>query len=283
MTSSPAKDAWAPRYDYVVVGHVTCDELADGSRRAGGSALYSGLQAARLGLRTLILTQGQSEEIQSLLEPFGEELDVATIAAEQTTTLATGGHGGRRRQRLLAWAGEIVDPPIPAGAGIVHLAPVARELGSIEKGDDFVITPQGLLRRWRPRTGEVFLSPLSRGLLPRRFAAAVLSEHELPFCEPLLDVARACGACVAITAGGRPAALRLPDGSTIAGPQPPALAVRDDLGAGDVFAAAFFVALAEARDPLAAASFATAAAAIRLGGVGAQAIGTREQIEALTV
>ena len=35
---------------YVAVGHVTIDVLADGRRRPGGTALYSALQAARLGL-----------------------------------------------------------------------------------------------------------------------------------------------------------------------------------------------------------------------------------------
>ena len=60
----------------------------------------------------------------------------------------------------------------------------------------------------------------------------------------------------------------------------PALAdLRDDLGAGDVFAAAFFVALSEARSPLEAARFANAAAAVRMSGTGAGAIGDRSAIE----
>jgi sugar/nucleoside kinase (ribokinase family) len=55
---------------------------------------------------------------------------------------------------------------------------------------------------------------------------------------------------------------------------------RDDLGAGDVFAAAFFVALFEGQDPAHAASFANAAAAIRIQGPGPGAIGDRAAIEA---
>jgi sugar/nucleoside kinase (ribokinase family) len=54
----------------------------------------------------------------------------------------------------------------------------------------------------------------------------------------------------------------------------------DDLGAGDVFAAAFFIALSDGRSPLAAASFANAAAAVRMCGTGADAIGGRAAIEA---
>ena len=57
-------------------------------------------------------------------------------------------------------------------------------------------------------------------------------------------------------------------------------AVHDDLGAGDVFAAAFFVALREGRPAECAASFANAAAAIRIEGLGASAIGSRAEIDA---
>ena len=52
------------RFDYAAVGHVTVDVLADGTRRAGGTALYSALQASRLGLRTVIVTQGVAGEIE---------------------------------------------------------------------------------------------------------------------------------------------------------------------------------------------------------------------------
>jgi sugar/nucleoside kinase (ribokinase family) len=47
-----------------------------------------------------------------------------------------------------------------------------------------------------------------------------------------------------------------------------------------VFAAAFFVALREGRSAQAAATFANAAAAVRIAGDGAQAIGDRTAVEA---
>lgn len=276
------------RYDYVAVGHLTRDVL-DGDRgeqrsQPGGSAFYSALQAARLGLRTLIVTQGVVEEIESLLAPWRDELDLRVTPAEQTTALLTRGAGTARRQRLLAWAGEMVGPQVPSAA-IVHLAPIARELSpraiGLGKGDDFVITAQGLLRRWPARSGEIHLAALEPALLPARFRAAVISEHELPFCAPLLGAARECGACVAITAGARPPTLQRSDGSTLGGPTPPAVRAVDDLGAGDVFAAAFFVALHEGRDVHAAAAFANAAAAVRVAGEGAQSIGTRARVETM--
>ena len=52
----------------------------------------------------------------------------------------------------------------------------------------------------------------------------------------------------------------------------------DDIGAGDVFAAAFFVALAEGRPPLQAAVAGNVAAAVRIAGIGPDAIGRRAEL-----
>ena len=85
---------------------------------------------------------------------------------------------------------------------------------------------------------------------------------------------------LAVTAGPGATSVQLPGGE-IAQVQAPAVAApRDDLGAGDVFAAAFFVALHEGLSPVRAAAFANAAAAIRIEGVGADAIGDGRAIEA---
>jgi sugar/nucleoside kinase (ribokinase family) len=282
-----------PRYDYVAVGHVTCDVLAGErgaeTRRPGGTAFYSALQAARLGLRAQVVTQGVPSQIEELLTPYRHELDLRVIPAPETTTLATRpapsrhGTGTARSQRVLAWAGAIVEPLV-VKASILHLAPVARETPTRVHGDtDFVgITPQGLVRDWPD--GDIRMVELDKALLPKHFDASVISEHELMSCDPLFAAAQACGACVAVTAGSRPATVHMPDGSgahVVHNASPPTVEVSDDLGAGDVFAAAFFVALAEGQDPIAAASFANAAAAVRIVGSGPGAIGARVQIEAL--
>ena len=114
-------------FDYVTVGHVTVDVIAaDGSRRPGGGAFYSALQAARLGLRALILTQGSPPEIEALLAPYRDELELRILPAPATTTFATSWSGGQRSQRVLAWAGPIAGP-IEVDTQILHFAPVARE------------------------------------------------------------------------------------------------------------------------------------------------------------
>lgn len=304
-------------FDYLTVGHVTRDAIerpaGEVVYQPGGSAFYSALQAARLGLRTLIVTQGVPREIESLLAPYLDELDLRVLPAEHTTTLATRGSGPTRTQRLLAWAGPISEP-IELDTAILHLAPIARETPVTWLGRaGFVgITPQGLVRSWKPGPrvplvqldtgsplGDVPLAQLDSGalpgdispvaldpaLLPDRFDAAVISEHECPSCHAIFAAARRCGAHVAVTAGSRPTTVHPP--SAAAGPRvvqtaiPPAIAVLDDIGAGDVFAAAFFVALAEGRSPLQAATFGNAAAAARIAGVGPGAIAGRAEIESL--
>jgi 1D-myo-inositol 3-kinase len=273
-----------PRYDYVTVGHVTVDVLADGSRRPGGTAFYSALQAARLGLHALILTQGDPPEVERLLEPYRDELDLTVRPAAHTTTLSTWGEGAERRQRLLAWAGPFA-APVEVDTAILHLAPVAREtsrgcFGTHPPHVELVgLTPQGLLREWDAQ-GDLALTSPPPELLPERRDAVVLSVGERGHCEDFLSTAREDGAIVAVTAGPRPVTLLLAGSETLRVPVPAVERSRDDLGAGDVFAAALFVALREGRPPMAAAAFAGAAAAVRLAGSGPGAIGDRRAIEA---
>lgn len=268
-------------FDYVTVGHVTVDVLAsDGSRRPGGGAFYSALQAARLGLRTLIVTKGAPSELEELLEPYREELEVRVLAAEHTTTLATTtlattGAGRERRQRVLAWAGAITEP-VEVDTAILHLAAVARETPSRWQGHaEFIgVTPQGLVREWDDG-GEISLTPLDPQAIPARFDALVLSEAELARCPWLIAANRPL---IAVTAGSQPTLVHLPDGTAVRVPAPLVREPRDDLGAGDVFAAAFFVALHEGRSPVDAAAYGNAAAAVRIAGVGPQAIGDRAAV-----
>ncbi len=336
----------------MTVGHVTVDVIAgESSRRPGGAAFYSALQAARLGLRALILTQGSPPELEALLAPYRDELELRIVPAPATTTFATSWPGGQRRQRVLAWAGPIAGP-IEVDTRILHFAPVARETPAARfdahpPHADFVgLTPQGLARTWDTRAGEtpdadahgdaadageagnageageagkagkageageaartyarkavdndgeigdqlrgdeLRSTPLPSdrdsldALLPHPCNALVISEHERAACAPLLTLAAETGAVLAVTAGPGATSIQSPGGETVQVQAPVVAAPRDDLGAGDVFAAAFFVALHEGLSPVRAASFANAAAAIRVEGVGADAIGDRRAIEA---
>lgn len=261
-------------YDYVAVGHVTVDIMPDGERRAGGTVLYGALQAARLGLRALILTRGVPAEVRELLAPYANEVEVEVQRAPATTTLQTSRADGTRRQRVLAWAGAMERPRAPA-ARVVHLAPVAAELrGPVAAGGAFVgLTPQGLVRAWPgPAREIVMVAPAPEVCeVARGCGALVLSEHERAACAEMISTTVAAGGVVAVTAAHEPTELLTAQGTT---PAPVAEVERpvDDLGAGDVYASVFFLELAGGAQPAQAARWAAAAAALRMLGSGPGAI-----------
>lgn len=292
-----------PRFDYTVAGHVTVDVLADGTTQPGGGAFYSALQASRLGLRALIITRGRRTQIERLLEPYESELELHVQPAAHTTTLQTCARDAAAPQRMLAWAGPLDSLPL-LHSEILHFAPVARETGCRWSGEaSFIgLTPQGLIRTWRAIGERMRPSELSREQLPKRLHAAVLSARERACCEVLFAPRRARGAdagaggdgsseapgrahgpepqpLVAVTDAHRATVLHLPGEQPLALEVPRVHRVVDDVGAGDVFAAALFCALASHRSPREAGAFANAAAAVRVSGAGADAIGARAAVE----
>ncbi|MEA2153834.1 MAG: hypothetical protein QOI18_2067 [Solirubrobacteraceae bacterium] len=275
-------------WNYTTVGHVTADVMADGSRRPGGGAFYSALQAARLGLRARILTRGVGAEIEQLLAPYRDEVGLEVVEAPSTTTLATRAGARGRSQRMLAWAGEI-GSDVAVDTEILHLAPVARETAASWRGRArFVgLTPQGLVRTWSQLGSPVVATALARGRVPERCDAIVISSDERASCAALLagfdeagGARRRSGPVIAVTDAAEPTELYLPDGETARVRVPTVAHPCDTIGAGDVFAAAFFIALAEGAAPQAAAALANAAAAVRIAGTGPGAIGDRTAIRA---
>jgi len=273
------------QFDYITVGHVTVDVLEDGSRHPGGTALYAALQAARLGLRTLILTRGVPAEIEAMLEPWAAELELRVQPAPETTTLATSWVGVERSQRLLAWAGPIELEGSPLSCAILHLAPVASELPERwpEGGRLLGLTPQGLARSHPRAGGEVQAAVPSAGALGQadRADVVVIARQEWRDCAELIERARAAGALIAVTDGDRPTTILAPGYEPIELPVHMLERPAEDLGAGDVYAAALFTALAEGRSPSRAGALANVAAALRMSGRGPGAIAGRAEIEAL--
>ncbi|HTY97710.1 MAG TPA: PfkB family carbohydrate kinase, partial [Solirubrobacteraceae bacterium] len=110
--------------------------------------------------------------------------------------------------------------------------------------------------------------------------AIVLSAEERDSCREMIARGLRAGAVVAVTAGAGGGTLLLPDGSETPIGGPRVADPADDLGAGDVFAAAMFAELWGGAPADRAASFGAAAAAVRLEGTGPRAIGDRAAIEA---
>ncbi len=277
-----ARSAGGATLDYLALGHVTLDRQRDGGYLPGGTVLFSTVQAARLGLRAGIVTAGRPEDLRAPLAPFRAEIGIELHPTEATTVFVNVGVGAARRQTLPGWAGPLDLRDLVPQARIVHLGPVARELDPAHlptfAADCFVgVTPQGWLRRWDSagRVAEVEL--VLPATLTRRLDALVLSATEARLSRDVIAAVREAGGIVAITRDAEGCTILDAQGEhDIATASYPFV---DDTGAGDIFAAALFVALAEGRSPCASAAFANVAAGLSLAGRGPTASVGRDAIE----
>ena len=267
--------------DYVLVGHVTRDVL--GARlQLGGTALYAGTTAARLGRRVGIVTAGEASLSNELASAAAA---VELVPSTETTTFEHTGGPQERSLRLLGRAAPILVDAVPAAwrrASIIHLAPVANELsfdmGAVLQGGTVVATLQGWMRAFasdgavRPTVHRALDLPLEC------FAAAVLSAEDLTGND---DLARQIASRVPVLVVTRGA-----DGCVVyQGEQVvefPAFSARvvDATGAGDVFAAALFIRLDETDDVAESARFAAAVAALSIEGEGLSRIPDRSAVAA---
>ncbi len=268
----------AVRYDpidYLVVGHLTKDLTPEGPR-LGGTAAYAALTAHALGLRVGIVT-AWAEDVD--LGPLAD-IPLAGPPSAVTTTFENRETPHGRRQVLHALAPTLGLHHIPEPwrrAAIVHLGPVAQEvepslLRHLQAGL-LGVTPQGWLRQWDAQ-GRVQPAEWPEGAVVLQQAdAAVLSIEDLGGDEGRIpDFASACRILV-VTRGAEGATLYW-QGEVIP-VEAPSVPEMDPTGAGDIFAAAFFIRLYQTRDPVEAAHFATQLAAdsvTRLGLAGAPSV-----------
>lgn len=264
--------------DYLVIGHLTCDLLPDGSSAAGGTALYAAVTAARLGLRAGILSAARPADLPAL----PDRISLALSPSPSTSRFENRYGPTGRSQWLHAVGAPISLADLPTSwhaAPIVHLGPVLHEcaLDLVAAFPNALVgvTPQGWMRDWAALTP----APVRRipwrpdPRLLRQIDALVLSIEDLDGDEALaLDYARHCS-LLALTRGAAGAILFVAGKPHIIAPFP--AVERDPTGAGDVFAAALLVGLRELGDPREAAAFAAAVAACAVEGPGISAIPTR--------
>lgn len=254
--------------DYLVVGHLSRDVIADGYR-LGGTAAYAGCAAQVLGCRTALVTSAAAPDAA---DPCLNGLRVHCLPSKWTTSFANHYESGGRRQVLLGRAAPLTAvsvPPAWAGAALVHLGPIAGEIdpdiAEAFPAGRIVLTPQGWLRGWDDK-GRVFPRRWSAGnRLLARAIAVVLGEEDLVEREqldefigrcPLVVLTRAAAGCTVFWQG------RSQDLAA------PAVTQVDPTGAGDIFAAAFFIGLHRGLDPPVAAARANALAAASVAHAG---------------
>ena len=269
--------------DYLVIGHVAHD-LSPTGPRLGGTVAYSALTARALSMRVGIVTASGPE---TSLEPL-KEVPVISFPSPQSTTFENIYTKRGRVQYLRAQAARIDFDNVPEAwrsASIIHLGPLANEMDStLSKGFSpslLGITPQGWMRTW---DAEGKVSPRAwtdNETALAQAGAIVISREDVGGNDEVIEHFAHQTKVLAVTEGPAGAVLywhgdrrrfRAPETKEI-----------DATGAGDVFAAAFFVRLFKTRDPWEATRFATLIASRSVTRVGLDGIPTPREIEECTM
>jgi sugar/nucleoside kinase (ribokinase family) len=264
--------------DYLMIGHITVDETPQGLR-LGGAAAYSAMTARALGLRVGIVTTW-AEEISS--EDL-QGIQVVNYQADKSTRFLNRYTSTGREQILHSLAPKLDFyhiPPAWRDAGIVHLGPVAQEVEPAMVRNfpsAFLgITPQGWLRNW-DQDGLVYPGEWPEAdFVLQRADAIVLSTEDVGGEESRIEEMIASAQVIAVTEAKQ--GVRLYWHGDVRRFRPPVVDELDATGAGDIFAAAFFVRLQTTRDPWEAARFATQLSAFSVTRSGLQGVPTMEEI-----
>lgn len=267
--------------DFVAVGHLTVDELADGLR-PGGSALYAGLFAHHQGLRVGLLTSAGPDFPFEVIPP---EIEVVSVPAPRTTRFALHYTPEGRRLVILARAARLAPehlPPHFAAARLAYLCPVADEvapaLAHAFPDAAVGVGAQGWCRAW-DEDGTVRMRPWRdpRPVLARAQALFLSSDDVAGWEATALELYQEVP-LGALTFAERGAVLFVNGERHVV---PPASAVEvEPTGAGDVFAAAFLIRYDATGDPWEAAASAAVAGALTVEAPGIAGVPTAEQVAA---
>lgn len=268
------------KIDYLAIGHFSKDIHPNGFH-LGGTVVYSALMARALGLRVGILSSFNADDLD--LSVLGG-IPIINIPSEKTTAFENISRGNRREQILHQRATLIDFEQVPENwrrSAIIHLAPIAQEMESQLPAGFFPallgLTPQGWLRGW---DDEGRVSPrewLEAEASLNHASAAVLSVEDVEADEELIEEFSLASRVLALTEGSEGTRLYW-NNDLRRFPASPVKTI-DATGAGDIFAAAFFIRLHSTRDPWEAARFATCLASKSVTRGWLESIPTQEEIQ----
>jgi len=265
--------------DYLVVGHIAADITPTGVQ-LGGTVSYSGLTARALGLRVGIVTSsGEGAPLQALAG-----IPIVNVTTEYSTTFENIKTESGRKQILHHQAAPILLNHIPQvwrSAPIIHLAPIAGELDSSLaeqlSGSLIGVTPQGWMRAWDENGQVAACAWKNSDQILSHAGTVVLSVEDVNRDLELVEEMAHRTRLLCLTEGDTGAVLYWNGDRRRF--RPPVMEEVDGTGAGDIFAAAFFVRLYQTRDPWEAARFATQLAARSVARIGLNGIPTSQEIE----
>jgi hypothetical protein len=269
--------------DYLVIGHVSHD-LTPAGPRLGGTAAYSALTALAFGLRVGVVTTSGPETDLNVLK----DVLVVSAPSPQSTTFENVYTENGRKQVLHRRAAPLSFENVPETwrrTGIIHLGPVAGEMDAVlpESFSPSLlgITPQGWMRAW-DESGQVRRTDWeSAEQALAQAGAVVVSIEDVDADEEWIEFMAAHTRVLAVTEGA--AGSRLYWHGDQRRFRAPEMYETDATGAGDIFAAAFFIRLLTTQDPWEAARFATQLSARSVTRKGLEGIPTAEEVQACMV
>ena len=266
--------------DYLVIGHVTQDITPEGPV-LGGTAAYSALTAKALGLRVGIVTACESSLPLSELAGIA----ISALDSEFTTTFENIQTPIGRIQYLHHRAPMLDASLIPEtwrSTPIVHFGPVDQEVDTnlvrIFPNSFIGMTLQGYFRGWNKDKKVHFSEWPEASYVLEKVSAAVLSIEDVEMDEKRIEEMMSSIRALVVTEGE--AGSRVYWNGELRRFNPPKEKVVDEVGAGDVFATAFFVRFHATHDAWEAARFATLLAAHSVTRPGLKGIPTPAEVQA---
>lgn len=268
--------------DYLVIGHVTQDVTPAGFT-LGGTAAYASLTARAFGLRVGIVTACAAElELNELHGIAISRKDSAHSSTFQNTYTPSG-----RIQHIRHVAESLSIEDVPAAwltAPIIHLGPLANEIPpSMARAFPSSltgVTPQGWMRQWNGDNIVTYRPWLEAEQVLPHSNACVLSIEDVRGDEDAISQFAALTSLLVVTEGS--SGSRVYWNGDVRTFRAPAKDELDPVGAGDIFAASFFIKLHQTKDPWEAARFATLVGANSVTRAGILGVPTPEEIRAFT-
>jgi hypothetical protein len=269
-----------PPADYLTIGHLTKD-LSGKGFTLGGTAAYASKTAQSFGLNTALATSCTADlDLHSLdgilLTRKSSQFDTTFENIETT-------HG--RNQKLDSIAQRLTAEDIPAGyidIPIIHIGPVADEvdeniISRFSRQSLIGITPQGWMRK-RLETNQITYKPWIPGKETiERADSVIISIEDVQKDEETINGYAQQFKLLVVTEGFNGA--RVYQRGEQRHFSAPKMKVVDPTGAGDIFAAVFFIYLRATDNPWKAAEAAVHLASLSVGRKGLNGIPKPEEVQ----
>ena len=276
--NQPVRDK---RPDYLMLGHVTRDKTPDGAI-LGGTSSYAAVTARKLGCDVAIVT-GIGPDIPSMAILDGIAVECLTFS--ESVTFENVYQNGVRFQKWSGQPGDITLDAVPGlwrQAPIVHFGPIAQEVSPalVDAFPDSLIcaTVQGWLRGRDDQNNVIYQpNPELATWLPK-IDVMVMSPADVEGDQDRLVQLLTTVKLGVETLGPRGCRVYY-QGETFEIPVKTMEEI-DPTGAGDIFAAAFFIEYHRTNDFVKAARFANACGSLSVGQIGVDGTPGSEEVQA---